>query len=134
MDNLSPAARSANMSAVKGGNTAPEMIVRRLCHGLGYRFRLHVSQLSGKPDLVFARRRKVVFVHGCFWHRHDCKHGRQIPKTNARFWRAKIGKNVERDAKNVRLLRAAGWRSLIVWECETKALDRLAIRLRRFLR
>jgi len=133
MDNLSRERRSANMRAVRGRDTEPERVVRRLAHGLGYRFRLHGSGLPGKPDLVFAGRRKVIFVHGCFWHRHDCKHGLQTPKTNTNFWATKIAKNVERDAENVRRLKKAGWRSLVVWECETKTQDKLASRLLRFL-
>ncbi len=133
MDNLSPERRSANMQAVKGRNTGPELIVRRLSHSLGYRFRLHASKLPGTPDLVFSGRQKVIFVHGCFWHRHRCKHGSQVPKTNKAFWKRKIAGNVKRDAENLRRLRADGWHWMIVWECETKVPGRLSARIRRFL-
>jgi len=123
------------MRAVKSKDTAPEMIVRRLVHGLGYRYRLHGKNLPGKPDLVFAGRRKVVFVHGCFWHGHDCKRGARPPKANADYWGPKITRNVERDNDHVTALQGAGWDVLTVWECETKAADRdrLATRLRSFL-
>ncbi|MGB8768255.1 MAG: DNA mismatch endonuclease Vsr [Candidatus Korobacteraceae bacterium] len=133
MDNLSTQRRSANMRAVRSCDTQPERVVRRVSHGLGYRFRLHVDSLPGRPDLVFAGRRKVIFVHGCFWHHHSCKHGAQTPKTNTAFWTTKIAKNVKRDAETLLRLKAAGWRSLVVWECETKTQERLAARLRRFL-
>lgn len=133
MDNLSIKQRSANMRAVKSCNTEPEKIVRRLSHKLGYRFRLQASNLPCKPDIVFPGRRKVIFVHGCFWHHHSCKHGSQTPKTNTSFWREKITKNVERDTKDLTRLRKAGWRVLVVWECQTKTPNKLASRLERFL-
>jgi DNA mismatch endonuclease (patch repair protein) len=133
MDNLSTERRSANMRAVRSRNTQPEKLVRRVSHGLGYRFRLHVSSLPGRPDLVFPGRRKVIFVHGCFWHHHNCKHGSQTPKTNTAFWETKIAGNVRRDAENTKRLKREGWRCLVVWECETKRQDKLASRLRRFL-
>jgi DNA mismatch endonuclease (patch repair protein) len=133
MDNLSTECRSANMRAVRSRDTQPEKLVRRLSYGLGYRYRLHTASLPGKPDLVFPGRRKVIFVHGCFWHRHNCKHGLQRPKTNTAFWAAKIAGNVRRDAENCKRLKREGWRWLIVWECETKRQDKLASRIRRFL-
>lgn len=110
--------RSAIMRAVRSKDTGPEMIVRRLVHGLGFRYRLHRRDLPGAPDLVFAGRRKIVFVHGCFWHGHDCARGARRPKANADYWLAKIGRNVERDRRNLHLLEAAGWRVLTIWECE----------------
>lgn len=133
MDNLSPERRSANMRAVRNRNTRPEIVVRRVSHALGYRFRVHVSKLPGKPDLVFASRYKVIFVHGCFWHRHGCKHGLQVPKTNTEFWEKKIKRNMQRDRVDVQRLRKIGWRSLIIWECQTKNLEKLEGKLRRFL-
>ncbi len=123
------------MRAVKSKDTAPEMIVRRLTHGLGYRYRLHQKNLPGKPDLVFPARHKVVFVHGCFWHGHDCKRGARAPKANADYWVPKIARNITRDSAHITTLRDAGWGVLVVWECETKVGDReqLATRLRSFL-
>ena len=121
------------MSAIRGKNTKPELVVRRLVHRMGHRYRLHGKALPGKPDLVFAGRRKVVFVHGCFWHVHDCQYGNVVPATNAEFWRSKRLGNVERDRKNISALQAAGWRILVVWECQTKAPDVLKKRLSRFL-
>lgn len=123
------------MRAVKSKDTAPEMIVRRLVHGLGYRYRLHRKELPGKPDLVFPGRQKVIFVNGCFWHGHDCKRGDRHPKENAVYWRAKVARNMERDRASVTALRDDGWDVLTVWECQTKAGDRevLARTLRTFL-
>ncbi|MDR4308268.1 DNA mismatch endonuclease Vsr [Chelatococcus sambhunathii] len=123
-------ARSAVMRAVKGRDTAPEMLVRRTAHGLGYRFRLHRRDLPGSPDLVFPRARLAVFVHGCFWHGHDCARGARLPKTNADYWRAKIARNVARDARVHGELAALGWRTLTLWECELKDGELLARRLR----
>lgn len=127
--------RSAMMRAVKSTDTVPEMIVRRLVYALGYRYRLHRKDLPGKPDLVFAGRRKVIMVNGCFWHGHDCARGGRQPKTNSEYWKAKIGRNVARDAANLAALEDAGWDVLTIWECETKASDRptLEQRLREFL-
>ncbi len=116
--------RSAVMRAVKSKDTAPEMVVRRLVHGLGYRYRLHRRDLPGNPDLVFPGPRKIVLVNGCFWHGHDCARGARQPKANSEYWKAKINCNVERDQRNFRALQKAGWQVLIIWECETKARDR----------
>lgn len=121
------------MSRIRGKNTKPELIVRRLAHGMGYRFRLHRKDLPGSPDLVFPGRRKVVFVHGCFWHRHEGCRKTTTPKTRAEFWAEKFGRNVERDAENYAALKENGWHHLVVWECETTDLDALAMRLRKFL-
>jgi DNA mismatch endonuclease, patch repair protein len=125
--------RSRTMRAVRSKNTAPEMSVRRLVFSLGYRYRLHGAQLPGKPDLVFASRKKAIFVHGCFWHGHECRRGDRQPKVNADYWRRKIGRNKVRDQSNIELLQAAGWTVLVVWECQIRADDRLAERLRAFL-
>ena len=132
------ASRSYLMSRVKGRDTKPEMVVRRLLHGMGYRFRLQAKELPGRPDIVFRPRRKAIFVHGCFWHRHrrpDCRRGRSTPASRTEYWEAKFARNVTRDRRNERALRAAGWGVMVVWECQTKpaGLDRLAGRLRRFL-
>jgi DNA mismatch endonuclease (patch repair protein) len=126
------ALRSRTMRAVKGKNTKPEWVIRRLLHTAGYRYRLHAKQLPGKPDLVFSGRRKVIFVHGCFWHGHGCARGARQPKANAVYWSAKIGRNRQRDIKHLAALRADGWKAHIVWECEIKKPELLA-RLRRFL-
>lgn len=127
------AARSATMRAVKSANTRPEMIVRSLAHRLGFRFRLHRKALPGCPDLVFAARRKAIFVNGCFWHGHDCPRGARTPKTNALYWRTKIANNRRRDAGAQADLTAAGWGVLVVWECETRSLETLRTRLLSFL-
>ena len=119
MDVHSPEQRSFNMSCIKGKNTKPEMIVRQWLWRNGYRYRLHRKDLPGKPDIVFAGRKKVIFVHGCFWHKHDCKYFKW-PKSNAEFWHQKIEGNVHRDADNCAALTAAGWDYLVVWECELK--------------
>lgn len=125
--------RSRIMRAVKSRNTGPEMTVRRLVHGMGYRFRLHRRDLPGVPDLAFPGRKKVVFVHGCFWHGHDCRRGARSPKENADYWRDKIARNRARDVKNQDALQSLGWGVLVVWECELKDRDALAARLRAFL-
>lgn len=125
--------RSRVMRAVKSSDTKPELIVRRLIHRLGYRYRLHRADLPGKPDLVFASRRKVIFVHGCFWHGHDCARGARTPKTNADYWGLKIARNRARDERARAALEQAGWAVLIVWECELKDNEALAEILIRFL-
>lgn len=123
------------MARVRHKDTSPEMIVRRLLHRLGYRYRLHGSKLPGKPDLVFAGRRKVIFVHGCFWHQHEdarCTRRRR-PTSNTAYWEGKLDRNVARDKVAVEQLTAAGWQPLIVWECETKDQAALMKRLSSFL-
>jgi len=125
--------RSRIMRAVKSANTGPEMVVRSLAHRMGYRFRLHRKDLPGKPDLVFPRRRKVVFVHGCFWHGHDCVRGARVPLRNRAYWKRKITRNRVRDQTNPSLLKALGWKSLVIWECETKIEAKLQKRLSKFL-
>lgn len=132
-DVFSRAKRSWIMSRVRGKDTSPELIVRSLAHCLGYRFRLHRSDLPGKPDLVFPSRHKVIFVHGCFWHGHGCARGNRIPKTNVSYWRNKIGRNVVRDRKHRRSLRNLGWGYLVIWECQIKNSGKLASRLTGFL-
>jgi DNA mismatch endonuclease (patch repair protein) len=132
-DHISKERRSANMRAVGPRNTKPEMTVRRLAHKMGYRFRLHRSDLPGKPDLAFPKRRAVIFVHGCFWHGHDCKRGAPKPQANAEFWAAKLSRNVERDREQLLKLEEAGWRALVVWECQLKPEADLRARLTEFL-
>jgi DNA mismatch endonuclease (patch repair protein) len=129
----SPELRRRTMQAVKSKDTAPELTVRRLAHGMGYRFRLHRKDLPGKPDLVFPRRRRVIFVHGCFWHGHDCARGARIPKGNRDYWLEKIGRNRARDQKNLEQLTAAGWTSLVVWECNMRNKQELKAHVRDFL-
>ena len=121
------------MRAVKGRDTTPEMVVRRLLHRMGYRYRLHRSELPGKPDIVFGPRRKLIFVHGCFWHGHTCKRGNRIPVANAGYWRAKIARNAERYSYQLEKLAASGWTVFTLWECELKDEDVLAFRLKSFL-
>ncbi len=122
-DVLTKEQRHRNMANIKGKNTKPEMIVRSLVHRLGYRYRLHQKELPGKPDLAFASRRKVIFVHGCFWHMHECRYGAVKPATNASFWETKRLSNVERDSKNRMALEQAGWQVLVIWECLTKSSE-----------
>jgi DNA mismatch endonuclease (patch repair protein) len=121
------------MRAVKSENTKPEMLVRRLVHSLGYRFRLHRKGLPGSPDLVFPRKRKAIFVHGCFWHGHDCKRGAREPRSNKAYWRSKIAGNRERDRIAIQSLGAQGWESLVVWECETKDVTSMQHMIEEFL-
>jgi DNA mismatch endonuclease (patch repair protein) len=125
--------RSRIMRAVRGADTTPELAVRRLAHSMGYRFRLHRKDLPGKPDLTFPRLRKVIFVHGCFWHGHDCARGARVPVQNRDYWTRKVARNVERDMSAQSALQRLGWKSLVVWECEIKDQDRLRRALRRFL-
>ncbi len=132
-DVLTPEQRRRNMSAIRGMDTRPEMVVRSLAHRMGFRFRLHRRDLPGKPDLVFPARRKVILVHGCFWHVHDCPYGRVKPATNAGFWANKRGQNASRDLRNLTALQAAGWSVLVIWECETRSPEPLERRLREFL-
>lgn len=120
------------MAAVGGKNTRPELVVRRLLFSLGYRYRLHVTDLPGRPDIVFRARQCVIFVNGCFWHGHDCPRA-SAPSSNVEFWRKKIGGNRERDRRVLKELQRIGWRVLTVWQCETKDQARLQRRLCRFL-
>lgn len=132
-DSLTPVQRSANMSKIRSANTKPEMTLRRLVHRKGFRYILHDKRLPGRPDLVFPSRRKVIFVHGCFWHKHSCKAGLRNPKTNANFWAEKRLRNVERDAEQIESLRSLGWDVHVVWECELRAPQEVLIRVSQFL-
>jgi DNA mismatch endonuclease (patch repair protein) len=124
--------RSENMRRITGKNTSPELVVRRMLFSLGYRYRLHRSDLPGKPDVVFAGRRKLIFVHGCFWHAHSCRMAHQ-PKTNKTYWSPKLKRNQERDARHLEDLEAAGWDVLTIWECELKDMDSLERSVVRFM-
>jgi DNA mismatch endonuclease (patch repair protein) len=132
--NETPEQRSRIMRAVKGANTTPELAVRRLAHRMGYRFRLHRKDLPGKPDLVFPRLHKVVFVHGCFWHGHDCARGARVPVRNRDYWTQKVARNKARDENVPASLKVLGWKSLVIWECETKGAREIEKRLKRFLK
>lgn len=128
-DRISEEHRSWNMSRIRARDTKPELRVRSLLHGMGYRFRLHVKNLAGKPDIVLPKYRTVIFVHGCFWHRHpECKYA-YTPKSNVDFWEQKFTENIARDQKNIISLKAAGWNVIVVWECETVDLELLGERL-----
>jgi DNA mismatch endonuclease (patch repair protein) len=129
-----PETRSRIMRAVKGKNTTPELVVRRLVFGSGYRYRLHRKDLPGKPDLVFPRLRKIIFVHGCFWHAHTCARGARIPQNNRQYWVQKIQRNAVRDRKNRAALKKLGWEVHIIWECELKDVGKLQSGIGRFLK
>ena len=133
MDHISSELRRHIMSRIRGRDTKPEMLVRRLVYGLGCRYRLHRRDLPGTPDLVFHGRKKVIFVHGCFWHQHNCSRGAR-PTSNKEFWNAKLDKNVRRDMEHMSLLKDRGWSALIVWECETKNPEVLDGRIKNFLK
>lgn len=134
-DVIDPAARSAVMRRVKGRDTGPELKVRRLLTRLGARYRLHRADLPGRPDIILPRRRLAIFVHGCFWHGHDCARGSRVPEARRDYWTAKVAGNRARDSRNQAALSDAGWRVETVWECELKARDRPALedRLSRLL-
>ena len=125
--------RSKTMRAVRSSNTKPEIAVRKLVHGLGCRFRLHRADLPGRPDIVLPKRKAVIFVHGCFWHGHDCKRGARQPKANSDYWVRKIASNVARDHRVTNELTDAGWAVHVVWECELKDQEQLKIRLHQAL-
>ncbi len=132
-DTLTPSQRRKCMAAIRGKDTTPERIVRSMLHWLGCRFALHRADLPGKPDIVMPARGLIALVHGCYWHMHGCKRGRSTPATNAAFWRAKRERTRNRDRRTLAALRRAGWRVLVVWECQLRDIDKLASRLRAFL-
>ncbi len=123
------------MRLITGKDTEPEIIVRRVLHRLGFRFRLHRKDLPGNPDVVLPRRKTVIFIHGCFWHGHGCKKGsgKRRPKSNTDYWNAKLDRNVKRDRKHVRKLRQLGWKWIVIWACETKNEQGLEKKLRKLL-
>lgn len=128
-----PLSRSEVMARVRSKGSRPEMLVRRTVHGLGYRFRLHARDLPGSPDLVFRPRRKVIFVHGCFWHGHSCTAGQRQPKSRKEFWLPKLARNAERDAEALEALAEGGWDAMVVWECELADTAALSSRVLEFL-
>lgn len=134
MDRFSATKRSEIMSRVRSKDTTPELVVRRLIHSLGFRFRLHHPKLPGHPDIVFVAKKKIILVHGCFWHRHSCRKGQSLPATNKAFWEAKLRRNAERDCRQRASLRQLGWRVLVVWECQLHRPERLATRIVTFLK
>jgi DNA mismatch endonuclease, patch repair protein len=133
MDRLTAQQRSSNMARIGARDTVPELAVRKLLHGLGYRYRLYVASLPGKPDLVFPGRRKVVFVHGCFWHQHSGCPRSFLPASRERFWSSKFRENIRRDLRIVAELAEQGWQALIIWECETRNPSCLAEKIVAFL-
>lgn len=126
-------ARSANMASVGSKDTKPELAVRRLLHRLGYRYRLHQTELPGTPDICFPSRRKAIFIHGCFWHRHEGCSRTTTPKTRTAFWEEKFSRNIVRDRSNQTMLAGLGWDTMIVWECETTDIEALKLRLVEFI-
>lgn len=133
MDKLSVSARSANMSKIRAKDTKPEMLVRKLIHAMGFRYRLHVADLPGKPDIVLPRHKCIIEVHGCFWHQHaGCKEA-HIPKSRMDYWQPKLERNVRRGRKNHKVLRELGFRILTIWECQTRFPLKLEARIRKFL-
>lgn len=126
-------ARRRIMRAIKSRDTAPELFVRRLAHSMGYRFRLHRKSLPGTPDIVFPRMRKAIFVHGCFWHSHDCGEGARVPKQNRPYWKKKLTRNTERDEAAHEALTVLGWKISVFWECELRNRERTVRKLRNFL-
>ncbi len=136
MDKLTPERRSENMRRIKSKDMKPELLVRSIVHRMGHRYRLHRKDLPGKPDLVFGPKRKVIFVHGCFWHGHEregCLDARR-PKSNTGYWNPKLTRNKERDAERITALEADGWDVLVIWECETKEAKAVQSRSRKFLK
>lgn len=132
-DVVDSAQRSEIMRRVRSKDTGPEMAVRRLVRQLGFGYRLHDKTLPGKPDLVFRGRKKVIFVHGCFWHGHDCARGARTPKANKAYWQEKIARNAQRDTLNLSAIAAEGWKALVIWECEIKDQESLAHKIKLFL-
>lgn len=130
-DRISPELRSQIMAKIRGKNTHPELVVRSLVHRLGFRFRLHKQELPGKPDLVFPRHRKILFVHGCFWHGHGCRRGK-MPQSRLDYWKPKIERNRTRDESNLLQLTNMGWRTLTLWECEIQDLSLIERKIKRY--
>jgi DNA mismatch endonuclease, patch repair protein len=133
-DNLTPDGRSQNMRRIRAKDTSPELAVRRMVHSLGFRFRLHVADLPGRPDLVFPRLRRIIEVRGCFWHQHHGCTDAHIPRSRVWYWRPKLRGNVRRDRRNERLLQELGWRVLVLWECELRPSATVRRRIVKFLR
>lgn len=134
MDRLTPEQRSKNMAQIRSRDTKPEKLVRSQLHRMGYRFRLHVKTLPGSPDIVLPRYKTIIFVHGCFWHKHNCPEGNRVPKSNVEYWVSKIKRNVSRDEKNQKILQEQGWNVFIVWDCMTRNLQSLQQALSNFFK
>ena len=133
MDSFSKEVRSQIMRCVKSKNTTPELLVRKMTYQMGFRYRLHRKDIPGSPDLAFIKRKKVIFVHGCFWHGHErCKRA-TLPQTNHDYWESKIKRNSDRDSSNLLKLEAMGWSSLIIWECELKEVEKVKLKIKCFL-
>ena len=133
MDHLSPQRRSENMRRIRSTNTTPEIVVRRILHRAGFRFRLHSKNLPGCPDIVLMRHKIAVFVHGCFWHGHKCKDGRR-PKSNRPYWNKKLDRNITRDRVSTSMLKRMDWKRIVIWACEVKNVVALETRLERLLK
>ena len=121
------------MRAVRSRDTKPELLVRKIAHAIRPGYRLHRKDIPGNPDIVYVGRKQAIFVHGCFWHGHDCARGARVPKANREYWLGKVNRNRERDAKTMTRLEEAGWQALVLWECELRNESQLAERLRSFL-
>ena len=134
MDTLTKDRRSWNMSRIKSKDTVPEMRVRSALHHAGYRFRLHVKDLPGKPDIVLSKYKTVIFVHGCFWHRHKGCSNATMPSTNQDFWKEKFSQNVKRDKREQLKLKRLGWKVIVIWECELKEISFLETRLKKIIK
>ncbi len=132
-DQFTKAERSQIMRAVKSKNTVPEILVRKIVHRLGYRFRLHRCDLPGTPDIVLPGLRKIINIHGCFWHLHTCRHGQTAPRNNAKYWQQKRLRNAARDRATLRQLRHQRWRVLTLWQCQLKNPSSVARRIKNFL-
>lgn len=132
VDIFSSTKRSSIMSHIQGKNTIPEILVRKLIFSMGYRYRLHRKDLPGCPDIVFPSRKKVIFIHGCFWHRHNCKKG-SLPDANKSFWQSKLEQNKIRDAENLAKLEKNGWKVLVIWQCQIKYTKALETAIKTFL-
>lgn len=132
MDTLTPSQRSQRMALIHGKNTGPELEVRRIVSVMGHHYKRHPSNLPGRPDLVFGTDRKIIFVHGCFWHRHDCAMGR-TPKSNVAYWKAKLDTNRKRDLRVIRALRASGWKVMVIWECNLRDKEKVSRRIEKLL-
>ena len=133
VDVLTKEQRSFNMSRIRNKDTRPEILVRSIVHRLGYRYALHRKDLPGHPDMVLTRHRKIIFIHGCFWHMHKCRYGKVTPATNTKFWQTKREGNVIRDKRNLGKLRKDGWKVLVIWECQTRNSEKLISKLKKFL-
>ena|ERR1035441_767535 len=133
MDSISPTRRSENMRRIRSKGMTPELAVRRLVHGMGYRYRLHSTKLPGKPDLAFPARKKIIEVRGCFWHQHRGCIDSHVPKSRIEYWVSKLERNKQRDSENLRKLRKLGWDVLVIWECDLHKQNNLSTKLRDFL-